>query len=149
MNGSTKLLLFGFIAGFLSVFVFHQVAVALLSAFGMAPISAFNTQPVPPFGVPAVLSAAFWGGVWGIVFALAQTRFPRGGGYWVAALVFGAVLPTLVALLIVTPLKGGPIGAGWQPHIWLFAAIVNGAWGVGTGVFLRLFPAPRRNASPA
>lgn len=150
MNGSPKLLLLGFIAGFLAVFLFHQIAVILLSAAGIAPasVSGFNMQPVPPFGVPAVFSAAFWGGLWGIVFALVQTRFPHGGGYWGAALAFGAVLPTLVALLIVAPLKGGPIGAGWQPQIWLFAAIVNGAWGLGTGVFLKLM-APRLTASPA
>ena len=45
--------------------------------------------------------------------------------------------PSLVALLVVVLLKGGPIGAGWDWKIWLFAMIVNGMWGVGTGLILQ------------
>lgn len=44
-----------------------------------------------PLGVPAVISLAFWGGVWGILFELIHNRFPRGGGYWLTAFLFGAI----------------------------------------------------------
>ena len=88
-------------------------------------------------GVPSVISLAFWGGVWGILFALIERKFARRGGYWVTAFLFGAVLPSLVALLVVLPLKGQPVGGGWQPHVWFTAFLVNGAWGIGTGVILR------------
>lgn len=53
------------------------------------------------------------------------------------ALIGGAIFPSLVALLIVVPIKGGAIGAGWNPKIWEFALIVNGIWGVGTGLILQ------------
>ena len=43
-----------------------------------------------------MLSAAFWGGLWGIVFALLRPQFGAGGRYWIAALLFGAIAPTLV-----------------------------------------------------
>jgi hypothetical protein len=70
-------ILLGFAAGRLAVPVFHQAALALLHATGIGP-AAWNMVPVPPFGVPALLSAAFWGGLWGIVLALVEPRFPRG-----------------------------------------------------------------------
>ncbi len=126
----------GFIAGFVATLVFHQVMMALLWKVGMAPGPPFQTAPRPPFGIPSVISLAFWGGVWGILFAAIDRYFPRRVGYWLTALAGGAILPSLVALLVVVPLKGGPVGAGWNPHIWLFAVIVNGTWGVGTGFLL-------------
>ena len=129
--------LFGFIAGFTSTLIFHQLTLGLLWEAGLAPSAPFSLAATHPFGVPAVLSLAFWGGVWGIVFALTEKKFATGGGYWLAAFLFGAVLPSLVALLVVLPLKGRPVGAGWQAHVWLTAFLVNGAWGIGTGIFLR------------
>ncbi len=93
-------------------------------------------QPVPPFGIPAVISLSFWGGVWGIIMMLVIDRY-RGAKYWLGALVFGAVLPTLVAAFLVAPLKHQPL-----PKSWKLAAVgltVNGAWGLGTAAFYRLF----------
>jgi hypothetical protein len=92
-----------------------------------------------PFRVPVVLSLAFWGGIWGILFALIDGRFPRRGGYWVTAFIFGAIFPSLVALMVVLPIKGRPVGGGWNPVLLLTAFLINGAWGVGTGLFLKAF----------
>ncbi len=128
-----------FVAGFVSVLIFHQLMLALLHAIGIIPVAPYDFQSVPPFGVPAVLSAAFWGGVWGIVFTLVEPRFPRGAGYWVAAALFGAVALTLVFWFIVAPLKGLPVGGGWQAAAWVTGLLVNGAWGLGTALLLRLF----------
>lgn len=139
MAGGTALRpLAGFAAGTLAVLVFHQLTLAVLYAAGVAPFAPYDLDPVPPFGVPGFVSAAFWGGVWGVVFALLDHRFPA-GRYWTAAFLFGAVLPTLVALFLVVPLKGGPAGAGFDPVVWLTALLVNGAWGLGTGLGLRMF----------
>jgi hypothetical protein len=101
-----------FVAGFLAVLVFHQPVFALLHAAGLIPVAAYNVRPVPPFGVPEVLSAAFWGGVWGVVFALVEPRLPRGPGYWVAAALFGAVALTVVFWFVAAPLKGLPVAGG-------------------------------------
>ena len=56
-----------FIAGFASTLVFHQGVLWLLYAGGFSPRAPWNMAPVPPLNVPAVVSLAFWGGVWGIV----------------------------------------------------------------------------------
>jgi hypothetical protein len=128
----------GFIAGFISTLTFHQATVAVLWALGAAPFVPYSMLPTAPFGVPAFLSLAFWGGVWGILFAWVDVRLPSGNGYWPVAFVLGAVPPTLVALLVVLPLKGEAMGGGWHLGLWLFGLLVNGVWGVGTGIALRL-----------
>ena len=96
-NGTLWKLVAGFIAGFLAVLIFHQLMLGLLHLIGLTAGQPYAFRPVPPLGIPAVLSAAFWGGVWGIVFAVVHHRFPRGSAYWVAAFLFGAIFPTLVA----------------------------------------------------
>ncbi|MEW6665261.1 MAG: hypothetical protein AB1512_08580 [Thermodesulfobacteriota bacterium] len=131
----------GFVAGFLATLVFHQLMLALLWGAGVAPSPPFSMVPTRPFYVPAVISLAFWGGIWGIFFAFLHERFSRGLGYWVTAFLFGAVLPSLVALLVAFPLKGLPVGGGWQFPLLLTVFLVNGAWGVGSGVFLKAFQA--------
>jgi hypothetical protein len=131
-------LLFGFVAGFLATLIFHQLALALLWIVGVAPSGPFPMAPTHPFGVPAVFSLAFWGGIWGILFALVQRSFPRGAAYWVVAFLFGAILPSLVALMVVLPLKGRPMGGGWHPPLLLTAFLINCVWGIGTGLILKL-----------
>jgi hypothetical protein len=130
-------LIYGFVAGFLATLIFHQLTLSLLWAIKIAPFAPFPMAATKPLGVPVLYSLAFWGGIWGIVFALVDRRFPRGVGYWVWAFLFGALLPSAVALLIVVPLKGGPLGGGWYPPLLLTAFLINGAWGIGTGLFLK------------
>jgi hypothetical protein len=48
----------------------------------------------------------------------------------------------LVALFIVFPLKGGALAAGWNPTIIVGALILNGAWGFGTALLMRLMQRP-------
>ena len=135
---SAARLAIGFAAGFVAVLVFHQLMLGLLYLLGVAGRPPFNMAGVPPFGVPAVLSAAFWGGLWGILFAVVEPRFPRGAKYWIAAFLFGAIPLTLVAWFIVLPLKGLPVGGGWKAAGMATALLVNGAWGIGTGLLFRL-----------
>jgi hypothetical protein len=128
----------GFIAGFLATITFHQIALAAFHAAGFTPRGAWSMQPVPPFDVPAVISLAFWGGVWGIIMMVVIDRF-RGAAYWVWAIVFGAVLPTLVAAFVVAPLKHQPIAGGGKLSALVTGLTINGAWGLGTAAFYRLF----------
>lgn len=135
---ATKLLL-GFIAGFFATLIFHQLALALMWSMDFAPYKPFAMAPTHPFGIPSVISFAFWGGIWGILFALIEGRFPRGGAYWVTAFLFGGILASLVAFVIVLPLKGQPMGGGWHLQTMVRAFILNGLWGIGTGLFLKWF----------
>lgn len=134
----SRWLVVGFVAGALSVLVFHQGAAALLHAIGMTAHAPYSANPTAPFGVPQVLSLAFWGGVWGVALAAAFVR-ASGARLLIGAAIFGAIAPTLVAWLVVAPLKGQPIAAGFAPMAMLVGPIVNAAWGLGTGIGLALF----------
>jgi hypothetical protein len=129
-----------FVAGFLSTLVFHQGLLALLFAAGLTARRPWVMAPTPPLGVPAVLSLAFWGGLWGVL--LWEVVRNRGGAArWATAFVFGALAPTAVALLVVLPLKGLPVGGGWKPELVVGALLLNGAWGLGVVAFMKLLRA--------
>ncbi|HZN99867.1 MAG TPA: hypothetical protein VFB93_01595 [Burkholderiales bacterium] len=132
----------GFIAGALSVVLFHQGAAALLHALELTPRAPFSMQPTQPLGVPQLVSIAFWGGVWGALLAASLARLD-GARLIVAATIFGAIFPTLVAWFVVAPLKGQPMAGGFAPAAMMIGPIVNGAWGLGTGLGLALFGRPR------
>jgi hypothetical protein len=128
-----------FLAGFFSTLVFHQGLLAILHTAGASPRAAYSMEPVAPLRVPAVLSLAFWGGVWGILLWLVIQRYQGSALYWILALIVGAVAPSLVALFVVLPLKGQPAGGGGNPKLIVGALLLNGAWGIGVAVFMRLF----------
>ncbi len=131
-------ILLAFIAGFLATIIFHQIALAALHAAGFTTHGAWSMRPVPPFGVPSVISLSFWGGVWGMIMIPVIDRF-RGAPYWIWAIVFGAVLPTLVAIFVVAPLKHQPIPGGGKLSALVIGLTINGVWGLGTAAFYRLF----------
>lgn len=135
----------GFVAGFLAVLLFHQPVLYVLTALGLAKATTYAMQATAPFGVPQVLSYSFWGGIWGILFALIESRIPRGARYWFYAFLFGAIFPTLVAWFVVAPLKAQPVAAGWQPAGMMVGLIINGAWGIGTALLLVLGMGMTRN----
>jgi hypothetical protein len=133
-----KLLAFGFVAGFLSTLIFHQSLWYVLNVVGAIPWErpAWPLDPIPPFGVPAVISKAFWGGLWGALLAPLLVGL-RGGSYWLGWILVGAVALPLVAFFVVPPLKGQPIPALW-PRM-LVSLLVNSVWGFGTGLILKWF----------
>jgi hypothetical protein len=131
-------LVVGFVSGFLAVLVFHQGALAVLHGLQWTPGAPYPMRAVPPLGVPQVLSLALWGGVWGVLLAAALARL-NGARLVVAATIFGAILPTLVAWFVVAPLKGQPAAAGFAMPGMLVGPIVNAAWGLGTGLGLLWF----------
>src|SRR5690349_1470119 len=118
-----------FVAGFVATLVFHQGVLELLHLAAGAP-APFDLTPRAPFGVPAVVSLAFWGGVWGAALWPILKKL-RGAAYWSTAVVLGAIGPTAVALLVVFPLKGLPLAGGWDPKLMVGGLLLNGAWGFG------------------
>jgi hypothetical protein len=124
-----------FVAGALAVPLAHQVALAILHATGFAPRPPYAMTPTKPFGVPAVVSLSFWGGVWGPILGLVLAR-TRGAAYWIAAIVFGAIAPTLVAIFVVSPMKGQPSGGGAK--MLATGLIVNAAWGLAAAAIYRV-----------
>ncbi len=128
-----------FFAGFLATLVFHQGVWALLYSAGKVPQAAWNMAATEPFGVPAVISLAFWGGIWGLVLWL-FIKGTEGATYWAKAIIIGAVGPSALALLVVFPLKGLAVAGGGDLKVIAGALMLNAAWGFGVGLFIRLSP---------
>jgi hypothetical protein len=116
-----------FNAGFISTLVFHQGVLTLLYLAGL----------VSRVGIPAVISLAFWGGLWGVTIWPLLKKV-NGPAYWARALVISAVFPSVVGLFIVFPLKGMPMAGGWNPKVIVSALVVDGAWGLGMSFLMRL-----------
>ncbi len=138
-------LLLAFAAGFISVFLFHQGMLVFLNQIGFTQFTPYPKDPTQPFGIPTIWSLAFWGGVWGILWAVFTLQFRKKLSYWLTAFLFGAFAPTAVFLLIVSPLKGLPIAGGWELNLITTGLMLNGAWGLGTAILFK-FAVERVNA---
>ena len=127
---SFKLLLLGFVAGFIAVPLGHQVMAYIYYAFpwnmGPAANAAYKA-----FGVPALVNLSFWGGVWGILWAIVQSWVPRGWIYWIVAILFGGICATGFSAYGVPAIKGLPQGS----MSWIGFGL-NGAWGLVTAFLL-------------
>ena len=133
----------GFIAGLIAVLVFHQGAWALLHLGGLMP-APYPMGPTQPWGVPVTLSFCFWGGVWGLVYALLLPRLTM--PTWLSGLLLG-VLATLVLWFIVAPIKGRPIANAWVPQTMLVVLVIHSVWGIGVGLIMQAFTARARTTS--
>jgi hypothetical protein len=133
----------GFVAGVLAVLLFHQGMVGLLNLLGALPNPPFQLRPLPPFGVPQLVSACFWGGVWGIVAAAIAAARPGWSPIWIG-LAVGGVACVLVGFTIVAGLRGQPLMAGMEPGRWWRSVAINGTYGLGLGLFLLVARRARR-----
>lgn len=125
-----------FVAGFLAVPLGHQVVLWILHAIAFTDRAAFGMEATKPFGVPSLISLSFWGGVWGILLGLFLDRVLRGRWFWLAAGLFGAIAPTLVAGLVVAPLKGMSVAG--NPRLAILGLLVNLTWGLATAALFRV-----------
>jgi len=123
--------LYAFIAGFISTLTFHQGTLFVLHKAGLWPKPPYPMAPTKPLGIPAVISLALWGGVWGIALWLVTQSL-------LYATLFGAIFPSLVALFVVFPAKGLPVAGGWDPKVIGAVLLLNGAWGFGVALLMRL-----------
>lgn len=88
--------------------------------------------------MPAVVSLAFFGGLWGVALWAILGRL-NSIAFWGLMVILGAIGPTVLAMLVVFPLKGMDVSA----QTWVGGLILNGFWGLGVAVFLTLLGARR------
>ncbi|MBU8876827.1 hypothetical protein KQ910_23835 [Reyranella sp. MMS21-HV4-11] len=130
-----RMVVAGFIAGALSVLVFHQLGFHFAAELGYGRSNLYSMRPVPPWGVPTIVSQVFWGGLWGILGAFVVTRLPgvlNGALGWI---LFAAALVLAVNWFVVLPLKGAPVGGGWRLPGVVVVPIVYALWGFGMWLF--------------
>lgn len=120
-----------FIAGFLSTLIIHQGLLHLLYVSGVVPAPAWSFKSTEPFGIPSVLSLALFGGLWGIAqgWLLSLTTEDH---FWLKSFFFGALMPTMIAVAVVFPLKGIEVTIS---RVFL-GMMLNGSWGLGTSAYI-------------
>jgi hypothetical protein len=136
-SASLKTASLAFVAGALGVIVFHQGFIFILYLLHLVPIAPYSFRPTSPLYVPQVLSQSFWGGIWGICMIFAMERI-RGANHLWLAFLFGGILLPLVAIVIVTPLKGGNIADWLTLQRLFFAFVINAVWGLGAALLYRI-----------
>ncbi|HTB40053.1 MAG TPA: hypothetical protein VK777_23385 [Reyranella sp.] len=138
MNACLRTVLVGFVAGALSVLVFHQLGFWIANELGYARAPLYSLRPVPPWGVPAILSLAFWGGLWGMAAAFLVPRLPRPFNDVLGWVLFAAIIVTLVNWFVVLPIKGAPMGGGFRLPGLVVVPLVYALWGFGMWLIARL-----------
>jgi hypothetical protein len=128
----------GFIAGAVSVLVFHQFGFFIANELGLLKAQLYNMRPVPPLGVPTIISSAFWGGLWGIAGAYVVPRLPAALDGPLGWILFAGIIVTLVNWFIVLPIKGAPIGGGFRMPNVIVVPLVYAFWGLGMWVIFGL-----------
>jgi hypothetical protein len=124
----------GFVAGVISVLVFHQGAWALFHVFGLMP-PPYPMGPVPPWSVPLTINFCFWGGLYGLVYGLLLPKLTMPP--WLSGLVLG-VIAALVLWFVVAPIKGRPLANGWVPRTMLVVLTIHVVWGIGVGLIMQV-----------
>ena len=132
-----KIIILGFIAGFLSTLIFHQGVLEVLFQLGVVPKAPYVMTATQPFAIPAFISLAFWGGIWGIIPAVIFKHNSIKFTYWLKLFIFGGVFPPLCAVLVVFPLKG--IVMNYTPATIALIFMINAIWGIGTGIIIQIF----------
>jgi hypothetical protein len=130
MSGWLRTAIVGFVAGALSVLIFHQLGFWLSNELGYTRAALYNMRGVPPWGVPTIVSSAFWGGLWGIVAAFVVPRLPGALGGVLGWILFAAVIVAIVNWTVVLPIKNGRFNMPGLPII-VVLPLVYGLWGFG------------------
>jgi hypothetical protein len=118
----------GCIGGFL-----NSITVWLFGYIGITAL--FNVQIAPTLTAAWLYPRIVWGGIWGFVFLL--PFFQR--KYLYKGILF-SLLPTLVQLFIVFPLKAnkGMLGVELGSLTPMFVLFFNFIWGITTALWLKV-----------
>lgn len=136
MSGWMRTVIVGFVAGALSVLIFHQFGFWLSNELGYTRSVIYNMRGVPPWGVPTIVSSAFWGGLWGIVAAFLVPRLPGAWGGVLGWILFAAIIVAIVNWTVVLPIKSGRFNMPGLP-ILVVLPLVYGLWGFGMWLIAR------------
>lgn len=152
MQGTLGRIVLGFVAAAISVLIVHQTIVYVLGMYGMTRGVPWNLQRLGygPFpAVPLVANVVFWGGLWGIVFALVYNWLP-GSISWLKGLIFGLLI-VLISNWTLLPLirqhlfnyPPQPLFSGFNPTAMLAVVLIVGGFGLGLGIIYGLIARPR------
>ncbi|MFM9938827.1 MAG: hypothetical protein ACKVP7_04950 [Hyphomicrobiaceae bacterium] len=144
-SGSIGLnLLLGFIAAAIAVVTVHQGIVFVLTQIGLIKGTPWSLSPIKPWGMPQIVNSMFWGGLWGVLFAVIHDKLP-GGAMWLKGLIFGLIITVISNWTLLPLIKGHVFGqpnqilfAGWDPTRMLATVLILTGFGIATGIIYGL-----------
>lgn len=134
-----------FVAGIVAMLGFNQGLLWLIDRADIAETTVWSTRGLADTGLPVVGALVIWGALWGLVI-WALIRSAEAAGYYVGALILGAVLVTGVSLAIAPWVNGALFGvplAGYDTHAIGVVLAANAAYGLGLAILMRLLHPPR------
>jgi hypothetical protein len=144
MQGAAGRIVLGFIAAAISVVLVHESIILLLTKLEVIHGSPWGMDGIPPWGVPRLLNNIFWGGLWGVLFALVYEWIP-GGMAWLKGLIFGIFIVVISNWILLPLIKGRVFGqanqvlfGGWNPQRMLIVLSIVGGFGLALGIIYRL-----------
>lgn len=156
MLGTLGRMVLGFIAAAISVLVVHQTIIYLLGTSGMTKSVPWNMRPLgygPVPWLPILANNVFWGGLWGVVFALVYNALP-GGWSWLKGLIFGLLVVVFSNWIFLPLIRqyafGYPPQAlfsgfnGSNPMVLVPSLLILTGFGLGLGILYGLIARPRR-----
>jgi hypothetical protein len=156
MQGIPGRIILGFVAAAISVVVVHEGIILILSQYGLIRATAWGMQAMPPWGVPRLINNIFWGGLWGVLFALVYDWIP-GGASWLKGLIFGLCIVVVSNWILLPLIKSRVFGQsnlvlfnGWDHRIMLAVVCIVGGFGLGLGIIYGVLRAALgRDVAPA
>lgn len=150
MQSMPKRAVLGFIAAAISVLIVHQTIVYALGMAGMTRSVPWQMRPLgygPVPWLPILINSVFWGGMWGVVFALIYDWLPSQSS-WLKGLIFG-ILVVIFSNWIFLPLirqyvfnyPPQPLFAGFNgsnPAVLLPGFLILAGFGLGLGIIYGL-----------
>jgi hypothetical protein len=144
MHGAVYRGALGFIAAAIAVLTVHEGIIYALTQSGWIRSTAWGMQPIPPWGVPRLINNVFWGGLWGMLFALIYDRVP-GTAPWQKGLIYGLLIVVVSNWFLLPLIKGQVFGqpnqvlfAGWNPQRMLITLVIVGGFGLALGTIYGL-----------
>jgi hypothetical protein len=126
----------------IATLIVHQPLVWAAQRVAGTPWRAFDLTAIPPLGVPAVLSAIFWGALWGPVIALAG-RGSTPARHVRAGVAIGIATTIVGALRIVL----GPniaMPTTYAERLIVASIVINAIWAWSVSVALGRGARPQR-----
>lgn len=125
-----------YLSGFLAVLFFQQSTIGLLHAAGLTDVQPFDLTRIEPYGIPGFLVAAIAAGVYAVLMAWLLRVDPDMPAPWLAAFMFGGIVPTAVTIFVLGPLQGSWPTGNILPRV-AFGFASNAVWGWGALVLIR------------
>jgi hypothetical protein len=147
MQGTLGRIVLGFIAAVISVLIVHQTIVYVLGMYGMSRSVPWSMQPLG-YGwfprMPTIANVAFWGGLWGILFALVYDWLPSRMA-WLKGLIFGLIIVVISNWTLLPLIRQHifnyppqPLFSGLNPTVMLAVVLIVGGFGLGLGIIYGL-----------